>query len=1167
MSLRFITGRSGAGKTTFIQREIASELKRQPLGTSIFVLVPDQMSFSVEHSLSVKYGLSGMIRAQVSTFKRLSWRVLQETGGITRQEVDGFGYRMLVRSVLEENQDDFKLFRQAANKRGFTEQIGDLLKEFSRYCLDFTLMTDLHTSLKEANAPRTLIDKAEDLALLLTKIEEKLGTSFVDSEGHLALLASQIQHADFLHGADIYVDGFENFTTREYEILTELLKYGNRMTVVLPMEDDLSLHDDHQLFFNSVRTSLRLRELARAESVEIEEDIHLMEGLRFKTDDLSHLEKAFDSYPTAPKASDGNVSFIEAADRRAEIHAVARNIRAMITGGKRYRDIAILYRQPEKYDELIETIFPHYDIPIFISQKKPMLHHPLIEFARSVLDIVSSGWSYESVFRAVKTDLFFPHGEDKKIWRERADRLENYVLAHGIVYASRWFDDSRWRVRKYQGLQLHETVQTDEELALEKELHLIRDCIRVPLATFENQVKKAKVGRDVAEALFLFMESLHVYDKIIDLRAAEERAGRLLGATEHEQAWNGWINVLDQFVLMFGDKEMSLAEMAKIVDEGLDSLEFTRIPPAIDQVTVSTIEVSSLMNIDAVFVIGVSDGVLPQRIDSEGLLSDADRDWFTQIGFELAPTSKMKLMDETYMAYRAFTAPREQLVVSYPIADEEGKAIIPSLYIARIAQLLPGIETTYAVTDLSELVDEADPFAYISHPRAALPYAAMKLREEKRTSELSPEWQAVLAYYERDFEWASIIGRIQGPVEADNVTERLSSDITEGLYGKSFVSSVSRIESYYSCPFQHFASYGLGLRERSEYKLEAPAIGDLFHEALKWVSDEVMRLGKSWSKLSREECWSLARQAVDEITPYFFNRILLSTSRYVYIKRKLKQIIQRTIYSLNTQAKATTFEPIAIEAGFGPGEDLPALEIPLKRGDTMKLRGRIDRIDATEIEGQNYIRIVDYKSSARNLDLTEVLYGLSLQMMTYMDVALEFADGLLGVDADPAGLLYMHVHNPMIRPNVELTTALLEAEIAKSYKMTGYLLEKTSVVEAMDADIGRSSSIIPAALKVDGSFTKASKVLSPSDVQMMRAYVRTRHKLAGDAMLVGDTRVLPYKLRDRMPCQFCPYRAVCQFDPTNPAQKIREYDVLAPEQSLDIMRKEVEMDESSSSKT
>lgn len=1162
MSLRLVTGRSGSGKTIFIQQEIAAELERDPLGNQIFVIVPDQMSFSFEHSLSVNYGLTGIMRAQVSTFKRLAWRVLQETGGITRKEVDGFGYRMLVRSVLEENREQFKLFRQAAGKRGFTEQIEGLMKEFSRYCLDFETMKNLHESLEAVQAPRTLLDKASDLSLLLTKIEEKLGTSYVDSEGHLALLASQIQYAEIVKGADIYIDGFENFTTREYEIITELMKYGHRVTVVLPMEADLSAHSDHELFFNPVRTALRLHDIAKDHSIEVEEEVHLAGTRRYKNEDLKHFEAVFDRYPAVPKRSDGHVGVIEAADRRAEIHAVARTIREQAMAGKRYKDMAILYRQPEKYDELIETIFPHYEIPVFISRKKPMLHHPLIEFSRSVLEAVTTGWSYESVFRAVKTDLFFPHREEKLLWRERADRLENYVLARGI-YGSRWFDETHWKVKKYRGLELYADVQTDEELALEKELHIIRDVVREPLQQFEKRMQRAKNGHDVAEALFLFMEKLHVYDKVIDLRAEEERAGRLLGATEHEQAWNGWIQVLDQFVLMFGDKEMTSTEAAKILDEGFDSLEFTRIPPALDQVTVSTIEISSLMEIDTVFVIGVNDGVLPQRIDNEGILSDTDREWFMQIGFELAPTSKVKLMDETFMAYRAFTAPREQLYVSYPVADEEGKSLIPSLYIERINQLLPGTPVMAAVMDPSELTEEKERLSYISHPRTALSFVAMELRKAEDERDLSPKWRAVLAYYERDPYWSSVIGRIQRPLEVGNRTERLTPAMTEGLYGKSFFSSVSRVESYYSCPFQHYASFGLGLRERAEYTLEAPAIGDLFHAALKWVSDEMLRLGTSWAELTREQCWRLAHDAVEDITPYFFNRILLSSSRYLYIKRKLKQIIHRTIYSLRTQAEATVFKPVAIEAGFGPGEMLPALEIPLRRGDSMKLRGRIDRIDASEIKGRNYIRVVDYKSSERSLDLTEVYYGLSLQMMTYLDVALEHAEELLGFYADPAGLLYMHVHNPMIRPGQELSADVLEAEIAKSYKMRGYLLEDPDVVTGMDSNIGRSSAIVPAALKNDGSFTKASKVLSSDDMQMMRAYVRTRHQLAGNAMLAGDTRVYPYKLRDRMPCQFCPYRSVCQFDPSDPTQAYRPYNVMDPEETLEKMRKEVADDEHS----
>lgn len=1162
MSLRFVTGRSGSGKTQFIQNEIAEMLKHDPLGAPIIVIVPDQISFSMEHSLSVDYGLKGIIRAQVLTFKRLAWRILQETGGITRKEVDGFGYRMLVRSVLEENQRDFKVFKQAAGKKGFTEQISDLMKEFSRYSLDPFAMHQLVEQLKANQSPQVLIDKAADLTLLLKKLEEKLGTTYVDSEGHLALLTAQIQYAEMVKGAQIYIDGFENFTTREIEIITELMKYGNHVTVVLPMEEDVSNETAHELFSTPTRTYRKLKEIAHIEAIELDEPVHFGWGKRFKARSLAHLEASFDQYPADVKDAEDAVTFIEAADPRAEIHAIARTIRRLTMEGKRYRDIAILYRQPEKYDVLFETIFTHYQIPVFISRKRPMLHHPLIEFSRSVLEAITSGWSFEAIFRAVKTDLFFPHKGEKTLWRERADRLENHCLARGI-YGSRWFDEKRWHVQRYRGLENQRNTQTDAELALEKEIQLIRDIVRQPLESLAENIKKARNGQAIATSLFTFMESLHVYDKIIDLRTAEEQAGRLLNAAEHEQAWNEWIRVLDQFVLMFGEKELTLQEAVKILDEGFDSLEFTRIPPSIDQVTVSTIELSNLMNTDIVFVLGVNEGVLPQRIDNEGILSDTDRELFTNLGFELAPTSKMKLMDESYMAYRAFSSAREKLYISYPIADGEGKALIPSLYIARINQLLANCPVIQAVLDPSELPEVGHRLEYISHPRATLPFAAMKLKEIEQKMDIRPEWQAALAYYAKNPLWQSILAHIKRPSVVGNRTERLQPEVTAGLYGESFITSVSRIESYYSCPFQHFANFGLKLDERSEYTLEAPDMGDLFHAALKWVSDEVKRIGKTWAELSKEECWAIARQAVEELTPYFFNRILLSTSRYQYIQRKLVQIIQRTMHSMSSQARVSTFQPVAIEAGFGPGQELPSLEILLKNGKAMQLQGRIDRIDATEIDGKKYLRVVDYKSSGKDLQLAEVYYGLSLQMLTYLDVALEYSDELLGVHADPAGLLYMHIHNPMIRTGETLTKELVEEELLKSYKMRGYLLDRPEVVEKMDSEIGNTSKVIPAAFKKDGSFTKASKVLATEDLQVMRKYVKTRHQKAGNAMLIGDTRVFPYKLKDKMPCGYCAYRSVCQFDQTDPNQSYRHYDLLDAETSLEKMRGEVAGDEHS----
>lgn len=1161
MSFRLITGRAGSGKTTRIRREIAERLQDDPLGPPIFVIVPDQMSFSMEKSLSAEFGLNGTIRAQVATFKRLAWRILQETGGITRTEVNGFGYRMLIRSLLAENRDEFKLFRQAADKRGFTEQVEDLLKEFSRYCLDCTKMTDMHGELEKAGAPRALLDKADDLELLMQKIEDRLGTAYVDSEGYLALLASQIHFSELIQDADIYIDGFVTFTTRELEIVEELMKHARRLTVVLPMEDPYGSASGSQLFFNAAGSAARLFDAAKRNGVETEETVHQYEPLRFKSRALAHLEEEFDRYPAGQSSSGGDVEIIRAADARAEVHAVARRIRRLMMSGMLYRDMAILYRQPEVYDELIETVFPLYDVPVFISRKKPMLHHPLIEFSRSVLEAVADGWEYEDIFRAVKTDLLFPHGADIPEWRDRADRLENFVLANGIR-GDRWFDEDRWKVKRYRGLEFHTNVQTDEEKAMEADLHLVRDAVREPLANFEARLRRGRTGRDVAATLFTFMEDLDVFDKIVDLRKKEEEAGRLFEAAEHDQAWNTWIEVLDQFVLMFGDQERPLGEFIKILDEGFDTLEFARIPPSVDEVTVTTIDISRLMDIEAVFVIGVNDGVLPKRIDQEGLLSDREREWFMEIGFELAPTTKMRLMDEQYMAYRAFTTASSKLFISYPAADAEGKALIPSLYIKRIGQLLPDTPEATVLNDPAGVPDEESWREYISHPRATLRHASMQMRLAEHGGELSAPWQAVIDYYLKDAYWSPIVGRILRPATGRKRTENLEPDVTSGLYGEEIASSVSRVESYFSCPFQHFANFGLKLKERGEFTLDPPAVGDLFHAALKWIADETERTGKAWGALSATECLTLARDAVESISPYFFNQILLSSSRYDYIKRKITRIMQRTMLSLSRQASASGFRPVAIEAAFGPGEAFPPLRIPLRRGRAMQLRGRIDRVDAAEIDGTPYLRVVDYKSSPRALDLTEVYYGLSLQMLTYLDVALLHSEEWLGTEALPAGVLYMHVHNPMIRAEGGvMEEAEIRAEAMKSYRMRGYVIDNPDVVLEMDRNLEGSSESLPVRMNKNGTFSKTSKVLNPDSIGLMRSFVRQKHREAGDSMIAGDTRVLPYRLKDRMPCQTCAFRSVCQFDPTDPAQTYKHLHPLSPEDSVGRMKKEVGSDE------
>lgn len=1161
MSLRVISGRAGAGKSSLIHKEIMKELKSNPLGAPIYIIVPDQMSFSTEYELTNNYDIRGIMRAQVMTFKRLAWYVLQETGGIARDKIDKIGYRMLIRRLLMENQDRFSLFRQAADKRGFTEEVEQLIKEFSQYNIQSDTLHDVIQDLETKQAPHTLISKSKDLLIILQELESELGDTYVDGEAYYPVLLEQIKNSEKLKQAHIYIDGFTQFTLREFEIVKQLLTYAERVTVVLPLEDEHDKDDEQALFYRGAVMYNKLMEEANDLKVEVEPREHLFGTYRFNNLDLKHVEANFHEPIWNSRLAEGNVQILEGANRRAEVHAIAREICRLVKEENiRYQDIGIMYRQADIYDPLILTTFAQYDIPVFTNEKKAMLHHPLIEFSRSILEVVTSKWQYEPVFRSVKTDLLFPLRSNVSEMREKADRFENFVIAQGI-YGYRWFEESRWLYKKYRGLEFLTNRQTDEEVAIQQMIDEMKQIIRNPLEKLQNDLKKAETGREIAVALYQCIEDLQVYEKLQVLKNAELENHELDAASEHDQAWNRWVNVLDQFVIMFGGQKMTVEEAAKILDEGYDTLQFSGIPPAVDEVTVATVEYSRFGNMKVVFVIGVNDGVYPMRMDYEGLITDAERGWFAAVDKELSPTSKHRLLQEAFLIYRAFSSPTERLYVTYASSDEESKSLLPSLYINRLHKLFEvnGNKTLphkRILIDPIEELDQGNVLSYIRHPRTAVAFLMMQLRQSQYSQELSPEWIALKRFYEQDLRWKSTLENVMRPLEKENKAEKLTQDITDELYGTELNSSVSRVEKFFGCPFSHFSTYGLGLEERVEYKLETFAIGDLFHEALKWISIETKQRNIFWNKLTREQCAHLARQAVEHIVPVFSHQILLSSARYRYIQHKLIRIVERTMIALSHQAKSSHFKPIAIEASFGSGrESLPPLEIDLNNGRKMKIRGRIDRIDSVEIDDKAYLRVVDYKSSSRDLDLNEVYHGLSLQLLTYLNVAVENASHWIKGKAEPAGVLYVHVHNPLLKIEEELDDTTLEMERLKKFRMKGLLAEDLNSLMLMDEEleISGKSKIIPVQMKKDGSvYLRNSRVVQPFDMQNLQKYVRQKHQEAGNGIISGDTSIRPYKLKNKTACDFCSFKAVCQFDSTDATQN---YHQLQVEQSDKVVLK------------
>ncbi|WP_147533188.1 helicase-exonuclease AddAB subunit AddB [Bacillus marasmi] len=1155
MSVRFMLGRSGSGKTETCLNEIHEKLLAAPGGDPIIYLVPEQMTFLSEQRLATAPELNGMIRAQVYSFTRLAWKVLQETGGFNRYHLSSTGISMLIRKIIEDQKDELHLFKRAADKNGFIEQMEQLLTEFKRYCIKPEELASKQTELAKHHS---LQDKLADLEKIYQQFEEALLDKYIDSEDYFKLLAEKAQVSTFLKNAEVYIDGFYSFTPIEYMVLLQLMKHCKRVTITLTLDQVYTdaQPDELQLFRMTGDTCQTLYDIVRAEGITCEEPLMLNQPLRWKNQAFGHLEKYFDMLPVQSYQEEPAISIIQAANRRAEIEGIARKINKLVAEENyRYRDIAILTRNAQDYRDVIEAIFTDNEIPLYLDQKTSMQNHPLIELLRSSLEILNGFWRYEPIFRAVKTELLYPVDANPYKLREQMDRLENYVLAYGIQ-GDRWTRKQPWIYRKFRGLELENLPQTDSERRIEAELNELRVMITTPLLQLARRLKKAETGRELAQALYLFLEELEIPSKLEQWKQIEEENGKLIKAREHDQVWDGVIDLLDQFVEMLGDEKLSQKKFAAIIDSGIESLRFSLVPPALDQVVVADLENSRLEEMKAVFVIGLNEGVMPAKLNDEGIFAEEDREALLAQGIKLAPSSKTKLLDENFLAYKAFTLPKEQLFLSYPMANEEGKALMPSPYLKRMQELFPQAPQYSFVSDPTDLT-EAEQLEYVGNKNTTLAYLTAQLQLKKEHYPIYDFWWDVYNYYIENDTWRRPAAKVFSSLFYENKTDKLSEQDSLELYGDHIQASVSRMEMFHSCPFSHFAHHGLKLRDRQVFRLEAPDIGELFHAALKQIADTVNEKNLSWENMTKTECAALAYEAVEVLAPKLQHEILLSSNRHAYLKRKLEKIISRATFVLSEHAKASGFAPIGLELGFGPNGDLPPIGFTLKNGTRMELVGRIDRVDKAIEGNQVYLRVIDYKSSERDLNLSEMYYGLSLQMLTYLDILITHSKQLVGTQATPAGVLYFHVHDPLIQTKKMLSLEEIEQAILKQFKMNGLILGEQNVIQLMDKTLETGDSqVIPAGINKDGSIRSRSKVVTKPEFEQFTNYVRETYVKSGDQMLAGAVEIAPYKMKNKTSCTFCSFKSICQFDPSLTNNEYRHLPILSKEEILNNIQKE-----------
>lgn len=1165
MGLRFILGRAGTGKTHTCLEEIRRHLGESPNGAPLIFLVPEQATFQLEQALISTPDLPGTCRAEVLSFRRLAWRVSHEVGGAARPHLSEVGKRLILRSLLGRRADQLALFGGLVSKPGFTDRLAATLSELRSYNI-----TPDDLDRQAAVLSTALRGKLHDLSLIYRDLEDYLEGRYTDPADLLGLLADRLPSSTLTRGARVWLDGFAGFTRQEYAVIAALLRTARTVTVALCFDSrelDRPFGETHP-FHPTRETHEKLLELAAEERIPLEGTVLLDDPPagphapppRFaRCPPLAHLEREYLRRPCRPYAAGGEpagqaIRLVAAVNRRAEVEAAAREIiRLCRDRGLRWREIAIIMRDPEPYHDLIVSTFTDYGIPCFIDRKRPVAHHPLAELLRSALEVVVSDWAYEPVFRFLKTDLV-------PVPRTGVDLLENYVLAHGIR-GRRWIDGQPWRYRRQLTLGEDQAQSAAEEHRLAA-INAARNRATPALGRFYRRLTEAVPSgltvADFAVALFGLLEDLNVPATLERWQREAEAAGDLETAREHAQVWNGVVGLLDQAVDALGTERLSAADFAAILEAGLESLRLGLIPPALDQVLVGSVDRSRQPNVRAALILGVGDGVFPARPAEDMMFTDRERELLAERGLDLAPSGRLRLFHESYLVYVALTRASEYLYVSYPLADEEGRALSPSPVIGRLKDLFPGLEEETASLEPPGANDWERDLDYLATRQAAAGYLAGQLRRLRDGGTLSPLWRGVYRWFQGDHRrWEDLRQALAG-LGHSNTVRPLPADLVGELYGSPLRSSISRLEQFAACPFAHFAAYGLRLQERAIHRVDDVDAGVFLHAALRDFVRRLDAAGLDWGKISPAEATALAQEVATALVPQLQNEILLSSSRYRHLADQLSAIVVRAVQALGEHARRGAFRPLKVEVPFGKPGGLPPLRIDLGDGRVAELRGQIDRIDIARAGDRSFLRVIDYKSRTRKLRLADIYYGLALQLPAYLAVALANSRELAGSEAEAAGMLFFPLRNPLVRSEVPLPDGEIGDSILKELRTTGLVLGETTVARLMDGAIDHGSSpLVPVAFNKDGALGRSGSTADKRQLRLLMLFLRSRIGRLARQILDGEAGILPYRRNTERPCTYCSFVPACQFDILLAGNSYRSLHALPEEDIWAAMEAEV----------
>lgn len=1118
MSVRFLLGASGSGKSRQIYNEIIQASIKEP-ERNFYLIVPEQYTMEAQRELVTMHPAGGMMNIDAIGMNRLAYRVFDELGISTGQVLEDFGKSMLIKKILCEQQDTLQVYGSYYDKLGFVDEMKSMMSEIFQYNIKQDTIDEIMEQIPEDSV---VAGKMQDIRHIYEEFEAFAGERYIVAEQLVELLTRHVGQSKLVCGSSLYFDGFTGFTPVQLELVEKLMTCADDLTFSFTLDDRDQKYEhikDYELFYLTKTTIKKLTEAAAAAGVEIESPVVLPGTINYRLGEnreLFFLERNLFRSPYQKwKQPLERIHLTATGDAQDEIVFVASTIRRLVREkGYRYKDIAIIAGDLEQASHIYERVMNEYEIPVFIDANACLKANPCAETIRSVLAVLADDFSYDSVFRFLKagmTDLSF----------EDIELLENYALKRGVRGYSRWNRAVSENYEKTSPVNIEEIRQ-----AFMKMFGDIRKVF----------ADKKAVTKDYVEALYDFLLQIHMYEKLEARKNELYEENRINEGDAYGQIFEKTVRLFDKIAELLGDTKMSVKEFYEIVDTGLSDIEVGVVPPTVDRVLIGDITRSRLNHIKVLFFTSVNDGIVPKAPKKGRILSDRDRDILSDCGLELAPSDKQNSYIEQFYIYTILTKPSDHLYISYHKLSASLESMRPSYLLGRISNIFPSLQ--------AEEYDAA----------SCMPDTVNRsLRRILRAEDSEDAESRILTRILTEKGFAGELTAIYKGRTYRNVAEQLPPETIALLYGRYLHASVSKLELYARCGFAYFLKYGLRLKEREMYQVDVRNVGVILHSVMEGLFKQVRDTrNNDWENFPEDErmlmVTELVNRAAEESAGDFFE----DNARNAYMLQMIERMAQTSAGMLQKHIRLGSMKPGMLEKTFDSAKDeVGSYLFELPNQIQMSINGKIDRVDVEEEDGTVYIKVIDYKSSTRKLSLEEVLNGEQLQLVTYSAIAYEIEKMIYpDKNIQIAGLLYYSFDDPVIEiESSEIDTGTeqpefsdqekLDAERMEKMKLQGFVNESPAVIQKMDHTCNQS---LPVKLDKNGDIKKSENVVSADQIRTIMELTRENIEELGSQIAEGKIAIEPYKNKSNTGCDYCEFKNICHFDVKNGGNQYRRPD-------------------------